>query len=332
MGAVVRAASLQGYVELVRGLGADPEHYMSRFGIPIDTEHHPDAFIPVADYACLLEVTAEELHRRDLGLRLTRLRGFDVIGPIAVIVRNSETVLEALKAVARFMYVHTPVLKVVIEERGDYVRVVLDVTEHFVPYPVQAYEANIGVAVRYMYLLAGPDAPMSISLLHSQHSPDAAYRQAFGCRVRFEQQWYGFEFPASVGARRIRDADPETKRIVIEYLEATYLPQTAPLSERVAEHARKMLPIGICSVHAIADHLGMHPRTLQRRLAAEGLRCQDVIDLERQAQAVRYLSVAGLHLNQIAALLGYSEQSAFNRSFRRWFGTTPREFRERAHL
>ena len=71
----------------------------------------------------------------------------------------------------------------------------------------------------------------------------------------------------------------------------------------------------------------MHPRTLQRRLATEGIRCQDVIDRERRAQAVQYLAVSELHLSQIAGLLGYTEQSALNRSCRRWFGKTPRQYR-----
>jgi hypothetical protein len=60
---------------------------------------------------------------------------------------------------------------------------------------------------------------------------------------------------------------------------------------------------------------------------AEGVRCHDIIDGERRAHAVRYLAVPGLHLQQIAGLLGYSEQSALNRSCRRWFGQTPRQYR-----
>lgn len=91
--------------------------------------------------------------------------------------------------------------------------------------------------------------------------------------------------------------------------------------------ARRLLPTGQCSAEAIADQLDMHPRTLQRRLAAEGLRCHDLIERERRAQAARYLAQPGLYLSQIAVLLGYSEQSALNRSCRRWFGMTPRQYR-----
>jgi AraC-like DNA-binding protein len=70
-----------------------------------------------------------------------------------------------------------------------------------------------------------------------------------------------------------------------------------------------------------------YPRTLQRQLATEGHRCRDVIDQQQRTQAARYLPERQLHLGQIAALVGYTEQSALNRSCRRWFGKTPRGYR-----
>jgi AraC-like DNA-binding protein len=103
--------------------------------------------------------------------------------------------------------------------------------------------------------------------------------------------------------------------------------RSAHITERVAELTRRLLPTGQCSVDAIADQLTLHPRTLQRHLATEGVRCHDIIDGERRAHAARYLAVPGLHLQQIAGLLGYSEQSALNQSCRRWFGQTPRQYR-----
>ena len=86
---------------------------------------------------------------------------------------------------------------------------------------------------------------------------------------------------AGYRTRAIDTADPETRRIATKYLESTYLPSTAGLSERVAELTRRLLPTGQCSAEAIADQLALHPRTLQRQLAAEGVRCHDIIDGER---------------------------------------------------
>jgi AraC-like DNA-binding protein len=200
-------------------------------------------------------------------------------------------------------------------------------TEPDVPY-IQGYELSMGIAVRIIRLLGGPQAQLqAVSFPHPQQGPDEAYRDALGCPVRFGQTWCGFELSSHMADRRVENADPETRRIATKYLEATYLPTSAPLSDRVAELTRRLLPTGECSAEAIAEELAMHPRTLQRRLVDEGVRCQDIIDRERRAQAARYLAEPGLHLSQIAGLLGYAEQSALNRSCRRWFGKTPRQCR-----
>jgi AraC-like DNA-binding protein len=179
--------------------------------------------------------------------------------------------------------------------------------------------------IRFM---GGPQArPRAISFMHEQLGSDAAYSQALGCPVRFGQKWCGFDLPRHLAGRRIESADPETRRIATKYLESNYLPSTATLSERVAELARRLLPTGQCSVEVIGDQLALHPRTLQRGLAAEGVRCQELIERERRDQAARYLAESRFHLSQIASLLGYTEQSTFNRSCRRWFGKTPRQYR-----
>ncbi len=73
----------------------------------------------------------------------------------------------------------------------------------------------------------------------------------------------------------------------------------------------------------------MHPRTLQRRVREEGTTFEAIKDGVRRGLAQRYLSQPDLPLTQITALLGYSEQSAFGRSCRRWFGVTPRQERTR---
>ena len=71
----------------------------------------------------------------------------------------------------------------------------------------------------------------------------------------------------------------------------------------------------------------MHERTLQRRLGAHGLYFEKVIDQLRRMRAADYLPHTALPLSQVAALLGYREQSSFNRACRRWFDATPQEFR-----
>lgn len=330
MGSLIRATNLWGYSDLIRELGADPKPYLKRFGIPPGIEHQEDAFISLDAFVRMLEASADELGCPDFGLRLARWQGLDILGPIAVIARNAQTLLTGLESVARYLYVHSPALNLTVSPStaGANVKFSYEVTDPGLPYPLQGYELSMANAVRMIHLLGGPEArARAVSFMHDQQGPDAAYQDALGCTVRFGQTWCGFEVPRRLAGRPIDNADPETRRIATKYLESNYLPSTAALSEQVAELARRLLPTGHCSAEIISDQLAMHPRTLQRRLAAEGVRCGDLIERERRDQAARYLAEPGLYLSQIAALLGYSEQSALNRSCRRWFGKTPRQYR-----
>ena len=64
----------------------------------------------------------------------------------------------------------------------------------------------------------------------------------------------------------------------------------------------------------------MSPRTLQRRLAAEGLVYQDMLAAARRETAERLLGDSALSAAEVGCLLGYSEPAAFHRAFKRWHG------------
>jgi AraC-like DNA-binding protein len=335
MGNLIRASSLRGYRDVVREFGGDPDPFLARYGIPADIGIEEDAFVPFNAYVHLLEASADELDCPDFGSRMAQWQGLDIFGPIAVIARNAQTVLDGLQAVARFLYVHSPALTLKLlppTEKGT-VKFAFELTEPGLPEVIQAYEVSMAVAARIVHLLGGPEArPRSVWFMHAQQGPDESYREAFGCRVRFGRPSCGFELSRRLADRRIESADPEASRLAAKYLERKYLPPSAPLNHRVAQLAQRLLPTGHCSVDAIASELALHPRTLQRQLAAEGTRCQDVIDGERRVAAAKYLTRPGLELSQIAGMLGYTEQSALNRSCRRWFGKTPGQLRHPASI
>ena len=71
----------------------------------------------------------------------------------------------------------------------------------------------------------------------------------------------------------------------------------------------------------------MHRRTLNRRLKAEGTTFQRVLDEVRFDIARDLLSNSNVHLDDIAATLGYAAVTPFMRTFRRWSGTTPGQWR-----
>ncbi|HEY1078371.1 MAG TPA: AraC family transcriptional regulator [Fontimonas sp.] len=330
MSSLVRASAISAVPELIDELGGRPAALLSPLHIPLDIPRRENAFVPLRSVAQLFENCARTLHCPDFGLRVAQRQGLETLGPIAVIIRNAETVLDAFNAVGGFMHLHSPGLKVTLDHKApdDAMRFVYDIVEPGLPIVSQVNEMSLGTAYRILKLLGGPQANASlVTFPHQRIATREVYTAFFGCPVQFGQPECTLHLPLQVLSQRIDSADPVTKRLATQYLENQALTATAPLASRVQQLVNRLLPTGHCHLRAVAEHLFLHTRTLQRRLAEEGAFFEDILDAQRRELATRYLAESGLYLSQITGLLGYAEQSAFNRSCRRWFGTTPKGYR-----
>ena len=82
------------------------------------------------------------------------------------------------------------------------------------------------------------------------------------------------------------------------------------------------------SADEVAQGLHLSTRTLQRKLAEAGVSFSEVSDDIRSELAKEYLSSRDVRISEVAFLLGFGEQSSFNRAFRRWTGVAPGRWRE----
>ena len=77
----------------------------------------------------------------------------------------------------------------------------------------------------------------------------------------------------------------------------------------------------------VASKLGLSRQTLFRKLKAEGVTFEKVLDELRHRLAVSYLSGRKVSVNETAYLVGFSDPAAFSRAFKRWTGASPRTAR-----
>jgi AraC-like DNA-binding protein len=108
------------------------------------------------------------------------------------------------------------------------------------------------------------------------------------------------------------------------------LPPESELVGRLNAAIGAELTGGNPRLESVARRLAMSPRTLQRRLADEGVQFNDVLDRMRLQAAKTYLSKRDVAGAEVAYLLGFAEQSSFNHAFKRWTGQTPTEYRRAA--
>ncbi|MFO0658260.1 MAG: helix-turn-helix transcriptional regulator [Polyangiaceae bacterium] len=119
-------------------------------------------------------------------------------------------------------------------------------------------------------------------------------------------------------------------RVIERHAEALLL-SLPELSSGVADRVRQALANGLSdggvTLAEVAKRLKMSERSLQRKLASEGVSFDALLDEIRRDLALRYLSDRNIAIAEVAFLLGYSEPSPFHRAFKRWTGTTPSEAR-----
>ena len=85
-------------------------------------------------------------------------------------------------------------------------------------------------------------------------------------------------------------------------------------------------------INTVAEFVGVSARTLQRRLAKEGLGFTQLVDKTRFKNSIPLLKDKNNKLIDVAYDLGYSDPAHFSRAFKRWAGISPREFRRQHAL
>ncbi|WP_244872594.1 MULTISPECIES: AraC family transcriptional regulator [unclassified Mycolicibacterium] len=328
----VRGTSLQGFLELVRELGEDPAPLLALSHIPIEAVGDQDSFINYRSVVTTLETAATMTATPDFGRQLALRQGLDILGPVGIAARTAATVGAAFEAIDQYMSVYSPALTATIDAQPAARHARFD-WRLAVPRSIahqQAAELALGVALRVFRLLTGPDfTPAAVHFRHEPLTSPQHYAEYFGCPVRFAQPDNGFRFPRSVLARPLA-ADAAVHDVVRDYLNTIAVPADSQVAEPVRLLIRRMLPTGGLTLDLVAQHLAVHPRTLQRQLETQATSFAALVDQVRREEADRYLRSTDIPLGQLAGLLGYSEQSVLSRSSQRWFGTSASAYRRSA--
>jgi AraC-like DNA-binding protein len=157
----------------------------------------------------------------------------------------------------------------------------------------------------------------------------------FECPIQFDQQSNGLVFDARhLQARLVHDED-SLRRFLrsapYHLLANTEVESDDGILAQMRRIVGPDLSHDFPSVVEMAQHLSVSVRTLRRRLKNEGTSYQQFKDETRREAALQLLNRPELKINAVAAMLGFDEPSAFHRSFKKWTGSTPGEYRQSLH-
>jgi AraC-like DNA-binding protein len=332
MADMVQAQSLRGYRELVGDLGGDATRLLRKAGIDPAALDQLTTFISFEAVTELLERSSVELESPDFGLRLAERQDIGILGTLAVAMRYSDTVGEAMFTASQYLNVYNAAVSFTIStgERRGQARLVFRLLPGHYQRWAQMAEHGIGLTWRVLTLLSeGHSHLQGVWFPHPAAGSEESYRARFPAPLVF-----GADQAALAVAQRdldlpISENIEELHDLATRYLDSQLPRGRTTLTVQVRQAVEPLLGTGTCSQGEVARAVYMHPRTMHRRLQAEGTTFEEIKGEARRDLAQRYLAQADLPLTQVTALLGYSEQSALGRSCRRWFQATPREVRAR---
>lgn len=335
MGSTVRAAALRGFAPLVDRLGGDGHALLARHHLSHTDTENDDAVVAATAAGTALEDAAHELDRPDFGLRLAEHQDTRVLGPLAFAIENSPTLGDALECASRYVFMHDATLTLSQEPdplgHTGIVGMFYRSNEPRMPLPPQVVDLGLGLFHRVACLLAGGRYGLRSALLpHPPLAPVATYTDFFDADVRFDQDAAVLRAPANMLSTPVHGGNETLRTITMSYLDA----QAAGPGQTRATQVRRTLSRSMGTtplrIETVAGVLRLHPRTLQRQLAAEGTTFESVVDDVRRETALRLLTRTDMPLSQVTAMVGLSEQSALTRAAHRWFGETPTAARRRA--
>jgi AraC-like DNA-binding protein len=193
-------------------------------------------------------------------------------------------------------------------------------------------EATLSATVVVLKAMTEKDIfPISVTFRHGPPTDLTSYYEAFGCTALFNQTHYSITYRTADFETRTAKADTSINRFLLERVdEETNGVEISPgkIAHDLQQLIKEALPSGIPSIDQVGSHMGMSARTLTRRLSESGLSFRDLIKKTQQDISKDLLKDPARNMGEIAFHTGFSEQSAFNRAFKRWTGQSPTEFRK----
>ncbi len=199
--------------------------------------------------------------------------------------------------------------------------------------PVKSHLTSV-VALLYLiricHELSGPEvSPIRIDVPWEDGQYNEAIQREMDSPIYFRQPHHGLTFDAKVARRPLPSGQSQLAslqdRLCREYLHS--LEEHRHFPSRVRLKILQSLSSNMIAVGAIADSLHMSPRTLQRRLLAEGTSFRAILRDVRIELVQEYASNPDVPATQIAYMLGFGGVSQFSTQFKSWFGQTLTDYR-----
>ncbi len=325
----------------------DVEQVARRAGLPLALlarKADPSQLVPADYYSSVYRVVMRMLQDETLGISMKQPTPSGSFRMMALFVIHCNDLEQALlrahefqsfcRQVASLSAYETPALQPM---GGDGVfHIMPDSDEYAAQGTDMAWYAiahTMAVWRRFCSWLIGTHIPLREVHIQLPEPPDQSYlARIYECPIQFSRDHNGFVFDQRYLKSPILHDEESLSQFLRSAPYHLLANHEVESDEGIISQMRRVVGNDLSrefpSVVDMADELHVSVRTLRRRLKDVGTTYQEFKDQTRRDAATRLLSRPELKINAIAALLGFDEPSAFHRSFKKWTGLTPGEYRK----
>lgn len=313
-------------------MGLDNLEISSNLNVDLEILNQPMATISSDILGSYIELVINKSGNHRLGLE----KGFDVPVTIAGMLYKLYENCTTLKEVFEKSDIHTPTINPLyryinrIDENLFIHRITIN-EEFAKKYPLatrQLYESQLGISLQILYSLTGKRIkPMQIRTIYDKEGDNDKLNNYFKCPIQYATNEFALLFDSSILDFPILTANNQLlsiiEKLIIEMKERG---QESNLSNAIRKYLLQCLPTIDVDIKTVAQNLNIGERTLQRRLRKENTSYREILNSVRIELSERYIE-ENISFAEIAYLLGFDSQSAFNKFFQKHFKKQPSIFK-----
>jgi len=325
----IGSSSVLALLSLLENYGFSQARVSKISGIDLSYLEQQDSRLPLDQYQTLWKTALALTNNPSLGLELGQILNTSKIGLVGHVVFNCETLAEGLSEYIRLFSIVNEAISLTLETDKDYAYLRFI---HLNPeyYCTPDMERTMTLFLHRAKAIFDQDVQWeSADFQHAQPEYSDQYKKTFNCPLRFSQNYCQVVFKRQYLALSPKQRNPYIGSAARQYannlLKKLFKRSYA---DKVKALITQSIGTGEADVDHIAKQLNTSRQTLYRKLKAENVSFQELLEDVRFASAKEQLKESELSLSEIAFSLGFSDLSAFSRAFKRWSGVTPKGFRE----
>lgn len=316
--------------------GADYSELLELSGFSAHELCNEDFRVEAEVYNRVLEACIHQTDDKAFGLHLGEHLSLSAAGLIYQIVQTSSTVREALQYCCDFANLGCRALPLSLREVGN------ELAVDMIPDPLwletspesvhHTADGTLAFTLREFHNLTHQKhQPTKVSIPYGKKENRLEYERVFKCPVDYNGELVSMYFRMEDVEQKVITSNYALLQVLVQHAQEklaaieTETGFTTVVKRSIMNMVKPQFP----TIEEVAASLNLSVRSFQRKLKEFGKTYKELLDEVRLDLATAYLKKPDLSISEIAYLLDYSEPSAFNRSFKRWTGQTPSQFRSK---